>query len=404
MSTEMTDWNTLTTLLSPICGIVVLLMGIYAYYRNPHTAATQMFLFVTGMAAMIGMLDFLFRNAPDEGSALILGKALIFAVVVLFAAVLYLSTFLPYEKYSGWFSRSKREFVVIAFLAGYASVATVTKVAKYDYGWGATLDGGLVQAAIIALAYIAITVYMLTNICLSTGEKRVRRQCTWLSLAVVSPALYTFAVAGSNLAGLGLPLILSPGFIVFAVVFLYAVLRYQPFAPSNRSERVAGNARMGELIESSALLIEEKQPSAAYIFFNEKRKEGGPTLLITRTHPQVVKERYKVEGIPILWLATQAGPDRLDPANLSILQHNITEFLRRNHGGTVMLDGIEYLLTENPPEKVVRMMQSLRDEVIMNGALLIIPVDPNALDEKRRSMLEREFEVLVPKEGAGTEI
>jgi hypothetical protein len=40
----------------------------------------------------------------------------------------------------------------------------------------------------------------------------------------------------------------------------------------------------------------------------------------------------------------------------------------------------------------------------MNGALLIIPVDPNALDEKRRSMLEREFEVLVPKEGAGTEI
>lgn len=404
MPTEMTDWNTLTTALSPICGIVVLLMGIYAYYRNPHTAATQMFLFVTGIAAMIGMLDFLFRNAPDEGNALILGKALIFAVVMLFAAVLYLCTFLPYEKYSGWFSRSKREYVVIAFLAGYASVATITKVAKYDYGWGATLDGGLIQAALVALAYIAITIYMLTTICLSTGEKRVRRQCTWMTLAVVSPVLYTVALVGSNMVGLGLPLILSPGFIAFAVIFLYAVLRYQPFGPSNRSERAAENARMGESIESSALLIEARQPSAAYMFFNEKRKEGGPTMLITRTHPPVVKERYKVEGIPILWLATQAGPDRLDPANLSILQHNITEFLRRNHGGTVMLDGIEYLLTENPPEKVVRMMQSLRDEVIMNGALLIIPVDPNALDEKRRSMLEREFEVLVPKEGAGTEI
>ena len=402
----MTDWNTLTTALSPICGIVVLLMGIYAYYRNPKMESTQAFLLVTCIYAVGGTLDFLFLNAPDEGTASILARMELFTIVVLFAAVLYLATFLPYEKYSGWFRRNKREYAVIAVLSGYASIAALGNASKDASGWVLSLGQGFINWSFFFFSYIVITIYMLTTICLSTKERLVRRQCTLMSVAAASPAVYAFGLLLLNALGYGVPRALSPGFILFAIIFLYAVLRYSPFSLPRGSNEIATEEEPVQIAgkEQTALLVEEKQPSTAYALLNERARQGSACLLVTRTHPQVVKEQYKVEAVPMLWLATQAGPGRLDPANLSILQHNITEFLRRNRGGTVMLDGIEYLLTENPPEKVVRLMQSLRDEVIVNGALFIIPVDPKALDEKRMSMLEREFEVLVPKEGAGTEI
>ncbi|HVO77717.1 MAG TPA: DUF835 domain-containing protein, partial [Methanomassiliicoccales archaeon] len=197
---------------------------------------------------------------------------------------------------------------------------------------------------------------------------------------------------------LTVPRLLSPGFLIFGVILAYAML-FGPKLPQLSVNEAVPAAKL----HASALLVEGRTPKAAFELFRTS-VEGSAGYLVTRTHPETVRSEYDVGDMPIMWLAAQAGPDRIDPTNLGILQHSITEFLHRNPEGTVMIEGLEYLLSENPPDRVLKMAEGLRDEVIVSGGRLILAVDPMALDDRRRSMFEREFEVMEPGKGAGTEI
>ncbi len=75
------------------------------------------------------------------------------------------------------------------------------------------------------------------------------------------------------------------------------------------------------------------------------------------------------------------------------------EFLQRGTESIILLDGIEYLVSNNSAEKVQKLMYTVRDAVVMSGAKLIVPIDPEVLDKKDLALLEREFELMqLPEE------
>ncbi|MDD1769528.1 MAG: DUF835 domain-containing protein [Methanomassiliicoccales archaeon] len=389
------------SVISPASGLAIFFLGLFIYLVNRRSAAARLFLLISALFAFTGFVDYFASTAPDAQTAIVLERLLFFCIVIIFAGVLYMASLLPYERYSGWFSRNKLEFAIIALLSAYIPADAITTVDLDYYGWNVPLQWAGYTLAVFVIGYIAVTVYMLTKVCLSTTDKTIRRQCTLIAVAVVSPVLYGAGVVIVNASPIQvtIPRLLSPGFLIFGIILAYAML-FGPRLP----QLLGGEGSAGKQSKPSALLVEGKTPDQAFEVLRESVDLGVPALIVVRTHPDTIRSTYDVGDSAILWLATQAGPDRIDPTNIGILQHTVTEFLHRNPTGTVMIEGLEYLLTENAPEKVLKMAEGLRDEVIVSGGKLIIAIDPETLDERRRSMFEREFEVVRPGRGAGTEI
>jgi hypothetical protein len=58
----------------------------------------------------------------------------------------------------------------------------------------------------------------------------------------------------------------------------------------------------------------------------------------------------------------------------------------------VLLDGVEYLRTRHGFPETLRLLQDLKDTAASQGAVLVAPVNPQALDSVEMAQVEREFE------------
>ena len=73
-------------------------------------------------------------------------------------------------------------------------------------------------------------------------------------------------------------------------------------------------------------------------------------------------------------------------------KQTITKFVHDNQNGVVLLDGIEYLVSNNDFNKVLRMVDQVNDHILQSTSRLILPVDPRAFDQKELALLERSME------------
>ena len=92
------------------------------------------------------------------------------------------------------------------------------------------------------------------------------------------------------------------------------------------------------------------------------------------------------------------GEMRVHPTNLARMGELISRYLKeassRGITGVVVLDGLEFLVTYNGLQPVLKFLATLRDMVLVNNALLIVFVDEKSWTPKELSMLKR---ILVPE-------
>lgn len=148
-------------------------------------------------------------------------------------------------------------------------------------------------------------------------------------------------------------------------------------------------------------LIEERSPELSYDTFNNAIMEGKPGLIISRDYPAEISKRYGLPDIPIVWLTHLVGEDYCNPTSLGIILSKITNFLECNSKAVVMLDGIEYLISQNSFDRILHFIHQLRDQVIVREGTMIMPLDARVLDEKQLALLERNLDVIVPPEKFG---
>jgi hypothetical protein len=122
-------------------------------------------------------------------------------------------------------------------------------------------------------------------------------------------------------------------------------------------------------------------------------------LCILRTHPDSVRKRFPVDH-QMVWLtktescSTEDASDKCEfvsPTDLPRLNTMIKSFLTENKGGTVLLEGMEYLITQNEFKNVLKFLQVIRDQVILAKGIMLIPLDPGVLEERDLKALEREM-------------
>jgi hypothetical protein len=72
----------------------------------------------------------------------------------------------------------------------------------------------------------------------------------------------------------------------------------------------------------------------------------------------------------------------------------MVDFLQKGERSILLLDGLDYLISENQLEKVLKMIYAVHDAVVVSGAKFIVPIDPLTIESKDLAFIEKEFVVI----------
>ncbi len=149
-----------------------------------------------------------------------------------------------------------------------------------------------------------------------------------------------------------------------------------------------------KLKQSFTYLILEERSAMSYKLFKMKIMEGMPGYCVTRTFPEKIREKYELGEVPILWLSNVAKEEAVRPKDLEKLSLSLEEFLAKA-GGIILLDGIEYLITNNNFITVLKLIQSLRDQAAINRSILLLSINPSTMDIHQINLLKREVDSVI---------
>lgn len=154
-----------------------------------------------------------------------------------------------------------------------------------------------------------------------------------------------------------------------------------------------------EMREGETYLIKEERPRRSLALFADlvKRNQGG--LAITRMYPASLEKRFDLSGARLLWLSKAEIPGEtaerkyefVSPTDLVALHSIIMRHLKDHKGHPVLLEGIEYMISQNNFSAVLRFLQKVSEYVVLNNGILLVPTNPSALSTRDYMLLAREM-------------
>ena len=144
----------------------------------------------------------------------------------------------------------------------------------------------------------------------------------------------------------------------------------------------------------TSYLLPDEKPDRAFGIFSSRITNGAKGLVISRIYPDEARRRYGLAGVPILWLSRGYGRETVNPTNLGALVHEIERFASGKEDPIVLLDGLEYLLVQNDPQKIVKFVEALADTASVHHAKLLIPFDVKSVNETQRALITRDLQTL----------
>ncbi|MBT3465108.1 DUF835 domain-containing protein, partial [archaeon] len=145
-----------------------------------------------------------------------------------------------------------------------------------------------------------------------------------------------------------------------------------------------------ELNPNNIYLLKEKNDSYAAELFVSTLNKGYAGLGMTRDNPKLIKEKFKLEKTPFIWLKKSKNKsDKSSLVNVKDLQKIMFDFM--NHGKSVILiERFDYIITQNEFKSSLNFLQSLRDVVMIKDSIIIISLNPNSLNDKELNLIESE--------------
>jgi len=116
-------------------------------------------------------------------------------------------------------------------------------------------------------------------------------------------------------------------------------------------------------------------------------------LCFTMHSPQDIRLRYALQTTPIFWISNH-GTQSISPMGLEVIADIVIKFLKQSKNPVILLDGIEHLIFENGSAPVLRLLRDIQELIIMQRAILIVPVNPEAIEKKELALMERNMNEL----------
>jgi hypothetical protein len=166
--------------------------------------------------------------------------------------------------------------------------------------------------------------------------------------------------------------------------------QFVPITPVAENE--SAETAKYELEKGHTYLVYEDKPFKSTEIFIDFVTHGHQGVYITRTNPQEIREKYGLEKTPIIWLTDAKDYEKkIEPFHIMELGYTIEQFTKKTKEGIVLLDGLEYLIVQNDFKSVLKLIHLLEDFISLSGSILIIPIDPGALEEQELHLLKREM-------------
>ena len=150
-------------------------------------------------------------------------------------------------------------------------------------------------------------------------------------------------------------------------------------------------------------IVKDSDSSAALsVFARIVLTQGMHGLLITRTLPQRIREKYGLLKTPIVWLTTNRvqGETCVSPTAIAELSGLLVGFMDQTKDGIILIEGLEYLVSQNNFRSILNLLQLMNDKIMISDSRLVITLDPATLDEKEVHLVQKEAaEFLHGKEG-----
>lgn len=153
-----------------------------------------------------------------------------------------------------------------------------------------------------------------------------------------------------------------------------------------------GKSRFEDLIKRrKSYLIKEKRYARSLAIFSNLTKFNVEGLCLTTQHPNILKDSYDLEDLKaeFLWLSTSGRGNAVAPMDLTSIHSRISEFTRDKENSVVLFLGMEYIVTLNDFGKSLKFLNSITDIITVNSSRLIVSIDPDALESRELSLLEK---------------
>ena|GEM_PF-2196743 len=163
------------------------------------------------------------------------------------------------------------------------------------------------------------------------------------------------------------------------------------FEENSRDAEALALIKEGRIREGVPLFIREQKPELSYAILRQFFVKGMGCLIVGREPPERIRE---TKGLPIedenvIWLTTLVGKRCFNPTHLNNIASSISKFIDGNRNGVILVDGIEYLITNNGFEQVVKFLNRLQDMIASSSMKLVVSVDPRTMDKQSLALLEK---------------
>jgi predicted hydrocarbon binding protein len=145
------------------------------------------------------------------------------------------------------------------------------------------------------------------------------------------------------------------------------------------------------LNQGVSYLIKEDHPDVSYKVAEDALVHGWRVLCITREFPETIREKYALRDAAFFWLTLDESKEyAFPPTDLARIYSYVRSFLGEEGKAFVLFTGVEYLISQNNYNQVLKFIQLINDKVAIQRGVLTVSVSPLALEEKELKTLERE--------------
>jgi len=158
------------------------------------------------------------------------------------------------------------------------------------------------------------------------------------------------------------------------------------------SEKATTDKEKYFLKKRQCYLVKEKTSKISYEIFVDMATHGAQGLVITRKLPEEIREKWGLKKTPIIWLTSNLTSDGncINPSGIAKLSSSIMSFIVKADDGVVLIDGIEYLVSQNNFKSILNLIQLLNDKIMLSSSRIIISLDPMTLSERELHYIESE--------------
>ncbi len=132
----------------------------------------------------------------------------------------------------------------------------------------------------------------------------------------------------------------------------------------------------------------------SFTIFTDNVLSGVEGLCISRIYPPKIRRKYGLQKTPIIWLTEEKVEDENTIYSLQDLSIMINNFLEGAENRIVLLDGIEYLITNHGFDSFIHFLQITQNRIERCNSILVTSLVKEAVKVTEASLIERETTIL----------